>query len=166
MIASLALSGCAERQLEDEADDRERACMLMAGGRVYWEDGQSRVIVDASGRSATACLCLTEEEFETQSRHDELNERLYERCEALAATFEADSNDCLEHYEAGTWLPGVWWARDELSWMGEDSPPCDAEALEGCHVSEPTPASACLFLALFALLRTRRRQTRHGDDSS
>ncbi|NVB39475.1 hypothetical protein G6O69_16655 [Pseudenhygromyxa sp. WMMC2535] len=139
--------------------ERRKACMIMAGGRVYWEDGRTTVIFDGSGRSASACLCLTEEEFETKSRHDELDDMLYELCETLAVPYEADSNDCLEHYEAGTWLPGGWWAEGEFASMGRNYPPCEGDEVEGCRISERGRSGGWLALALLALVGMRRRRS-------
>lgn len=108
----LAGGACGDDLTEvPDEDGREPACMLLVGTDGHWDDGSVRVIFDEfdSGSVGVGCMCLTQEEFESQSRHDELAELVLAECERLSALHEFDWDECQEDYDNGVWLPLVYW---------------------------------------------------------
>jgi hypothetical protein len=50
------------------------------------------------------CICMTEEEYESGSRLDELNQLLLEDCEYDALQYEFDWTDCEADFESNEWI--------------------------------------------------------------
>lgn len=79
-------------------------------------DGSKRTISDEETHHVgTACLCLTQREYEMQLRHDELNEMTLQECKRLAAQHDFVSDNCEEQYEQGDWLNNVYWAEGDFA---------------------------------------------------
>jgi len=87
------------------------ACMLLFGTFGYWEDGGSHQVWDLEkGHVASACMCMTEDEFYSRSLHDDLNDLLLDECERQSALFEFDWDECQEQHDSGFWIGGTYWA--------------------------------------------------------
>jgi hypothetical protein len=107
----------------------EPACMWLISPAAFLADGSSISIVDpaAGGRVGTACLCLTQQEFDALGDRlervgfpedgtllEEFNELGYDECKRLAALIEdAVDDECREYYEGGIWLKDISFARGE-----------------------------------------------------
>lgn len=115
---ALGLSpACGDETVEvPEALRGEPACMWVMDSRGHFEDGSVRLIIDEP-RSYTgaACLCLTEAEYESKSRHDELNDRALEVCNQLATQHDFAWTECQENHDSGRWLDLVFWARGQFT---------------------------------------------------
>jgi hypothetical protein len=120
---------CSDRHLgEDPEAHGEPACLWLISPSAFRADGSTRVIVDEEhSRSGTACLCLTQEEYDSLGDRldrvrfpeegtilDEYNELAYDECKRLAALIEgAVDDECLDYYEQGTWLKDIYFARGD-----------------------------------------------------
>lgn len=85
------------------------------------------IVDDEHRRSGTACLCLTQEEYDALGDRldrvgfpeegtvlDEYNELAYDECKRLAALIDgAVDDECLDYYEQGTWLKDIYFARGD-----------------------------------------------------
>jgi hypothetical protein len=112
VTCAVTAGACSDRvaTVDDEILTRP-ACMWIIGTDGHWSDGSLRVIYDESrGRAGTACLCLTEEEFESKTHHDQLNDLALVECERLASVHQFDWDECQQDHEAGAWLGDVFWA--------------------------------------------------------
>jgi hypothetical protein len=112
MLGSSGCS-CSERTTHNVSvvDRGEPACMWIIGTNGYFADGSKRFITDEDRSiSGTACLCLSEEEFESESRHEELNDMSLEVCRQLAMQHDFVRDECDEHYEDQAWYTYVYWA--------------------------------------------------------
>lgn len=93
----------------------EPACMWIMDTRMYFGDGTSWLIHDdPSNYTGAACVCMSEAEFKSQSRSEELNDMALEICEDLAARRAHVWNECVQNYEMGNWLDDVYWARGKM----------------------------------------------------
>ncbi|NJK32116.1 MAG: hypothetical protein HC927_06700 [Deltaproteobacteria bacterium] len=155
---------CSERQLDGEIEDPRSAACMVGVAHGYWDDGGLLVIREwATGTAFTACLCLTEEEFSTKSREDELNDMLLEECERQAAMKDFDSNDCQEFYDSEYWLLMVSWARGDNEWMRTPGLSCSSDGedeLQGCALA-PDSRPSLPFVLLLALTIMYRRSRAH-----
>jgi len=87
------------------------ACMLLFGTFGYWEDGGSHQVWDLEkGHVASACMCMTEDEFYSRSLHDDLNDLLLDECERQSSLYEFDWDECQEQHDSGFWIGGTYWA--------------------------------------------------------
>jgi hypothetical protein len=96
-LATTACSDTVEADMDDEP--REAACARPIS-RGHWEDGRRRTI----GADRHVCLCMTEEEYESRSRLDELNQMLLEDCELDALQYDFDWTDCEKDFLVKTWI--------------------------------------------------------------
>ena len=95
-----ASPGCGDRTADDpDHVPSERAC-ARAISHGHWADGRLRGI----GETRHVCMCMTEEEWESRSRLDELNQLLLEDCEHDALQYEFDWTDCEDDFENKTWI--------------------------------------------------------------
>ncbi len=127
---------CSDRPLGDDPEVHGKpACLWLITPLAYLADGSIRTILDdANNRSPTACLCLTQEEYdalgdrlerarfpEEGTTLDEYNELAYDECKRLAGLIEgAVDDECLEYYEQGTWLKDIYFS--EGSWANGAPP--------------------------------------------
>lgn len=107
----------------------EPACIWLISPRGFRADGSVSTILDHDNqRSGTACLCLTEEEYDSLGDRldrvgfpepgtllEEFNEVAYDECKRLSAIDEDDfvDDECLDYYEAGEWLKDIYFSRDD-----------------------------------------------------
>lgn len=119
---------CPGRPIDDALVDRaEPACVWLISPRGHRADGSSSLLQDeANRRNPTACLCLTQEEYdglgdrldrvgwpEEGTLLEELNELAYEECTRISELQGFIDDECLDYYQHGTWLKDVYFARDE-----------------------------------------------------
>jgi hypothetical protein len=120
---------CPDRVVGEPSEDlAEPACLWLISPRAYRADGSTRLIVDEEhSRSGTACLCLTQEEYDALGDRldrvgfpqegtilDEYNELAYDECKRLAALIDgAVDDECLDYYEHGEWLKDIYFARGD-----------------------------------------------------
>ena len=114
-----------------EARHGEPWCMWIIDTHGHYADGRTRVLTDerpfAVKGTGAACLCLSEEELETEARHDELNDKALAVCELLVAEFDFDWDECQMDHDSGRWFDFVFpsagvWGRaegDALGCVGE-----------------------------------------------
>lgn len=156
---AIALAGCAERQVDDEDDEPEvePTCMILPA-RGYWDDGSTRTINNEWNTVGSVCLCLTEEERELESVREELNDLAYAECLRISTLhWDFDWTECEELYEAGTWLGGVFVARDEHAWKNPTGLTCDESEPVSCSVREhESPLALLALLGLLGLRSTRK----------
>lgn len=112
----VAFSGCScsdrtiESDLESDPDHRKAACMWIGSTWGHFADGSVRMIVDEQiSKSGSACLCLTEDEYWSQSRHDELNDLALQECDRLAMQHDFVRDECQEDYESEVWYDYTRW---------------------------------------------------------
>ena len=112
MIASL-LAACGDDLVDTSADsDREPACMWIVGTRGHFADGTTMLFSDeANNRAGTACLCITQDEYDSKSRHDELNDLALAECERLAEPYGFEWNECQMDHDSDAWMNSVFWAK-------------------------------------------------------
>ena len=117
---------CPDRTVGDEPRTHgEPACLWLINPVAYRADGSTRLIIDEQdNRSPTACLCLTQDEFDALGDRlerarfphegtllEEYNELAYDECKHLAALIDgAVDDECLDYYEHGTWLKDIYFA--------------------------------------------------------
>jgi hypothetical protein len=122
-----ASCSCSDRPVDESPEARsEPACLWLILPHGHRADGSVRVIMDYErSRSGTACLCLTEEEYDSLGDRlerarfpeegtilEEFNELAYDECKRLAALIEGIVDDeCLDYYEQGMWLKDIYFAR-------------------------------------------------------
>lgn len=158
--------GCVERPLELEpsfADiHREPACMVLVGTHGYWGDGTHEVFTNVkNGGSLSACMCMSEEEFEKGERDEEIADLMLETCLAYSAYRGYAWDDCEEDRYDGEWMLFIhWWDTEGFEWAynGLDCAPpkaSDCALVGGDRGSAPTLG---LTLALI-LLGLRRRES-------
>lgn len=97
-----------------DAEGRDPACMVLIDTAGHWDDGSSMVIFDAKGSGAAsgACMCLTDDEFESQEIRWQLADRVLGECERLADEIGFDWDECQADYDNGVWLPFVYWSSE------------------------------------------------------
>jgi hypothetical protein len=109
-------TACSEDLVEIPEELRgEPACAWVIDSFVHFEGDNLRVLYDEqTGWSGAACLCLTEEQFESRSRDAEFNDLALDICNKLAAQHEFIWNDCQMDYESERWLDFVYWAVEDF----------------------------------------------------
>jgi hypothetical protein len=118
-LALLALSACHDDTVAIDTADTEAACArpLSYG---YWETGEYEL--RKIGRELLVCVCMSEAEFESKSRLDDLNEALLEACRQDAAKYAFDWDDCEQDFESRAWI-GAEGARVTWPTEGVTTPP-------------------------------------------
>lgn len=154
----LLLAGCADRQVDDDDDVQEflPGCMIITG-RGHWEDGSSTVLVDETGYTGTACLCMTKEELNEGVWAEELNELAYEECKRIEGLYDFDWTDCQEFYDSGEWLNQVIPAVGDDAHLNHNGLDCDGESDDSCSITNLEDGDPLLVLVFVALLGLRRR---------
>ncbi len=84
----------------------------------HFPDGTVRLIFDERTTpewSGAACMCMTEEEYESGSRVDELKDKALDLCEELADLHPFEWNECQEDYESSPASDSWWieWSRGD-----------------------------------------------------
>jgi hypothetical protein len=131
---------------------------MILPARGHWDDGSSRTINNEWGTVGSVCECLTEEERMSESVREELNDLAYAECNRISTLhWDFDWTECEDLYEAGTWLNGVFVARDDTEWLNHTGLTCDEVEPTSCSVREH--ASPLALLALLGLLGLRSRST-------
>jgi hypothetical protein len=150
----LVLAGCADRQvdIEDEPSETEPTCMILPA-RGHWDDGASKTINNEWGTVGSVCLCLTEEERESESVREELNGLAYAECNRISTLqWDFDWTDCEELYETDAWLGGVFVALDEHAWKNPTGLMCDEIEQTSCSMREhQSPLALLVFMGLLSL---------------
>ncbi len=130
-LVVLLASACASDEVEiPETLRGEPACAWIIDTRGHFEDGRTRLIIHehTSGPgTGAACLCLTEEEFETQVRHDELNDRALVVCNELAQQHDFAWDECQMDHDSERWLDFVFWAVGDWARPEADALGCVGE---------------------------------------
>ena len=109
-LAAVAACGDDDTTFAPEPESKP-VCMLLMGTFGYWEDGGSHQVSDLErGHVASACMCMTEDEFDSRSLHDDLNDLLLDECERQSALFEFDWDECQERHDSGHWIGATYWA--------------------------------------------------------
>ena len=114
----LALAGtapaCSDEVVEIPEQLRgEPACAWVIDSQVHFADGSLRVLYDEQTKwTGAACLCVTEQDFESRSRDQEFNDLALQICNTLAAQHDFEWNDCQIDYESERWLDFVFWTSD------------------------------------------------------
>jgi hypothetical protein len=104
------------------------ACAWVGDSRVHFADGSHRLIYDEkAGWTGAACLCLSEEEFESKFRDDEFNHLALEICHDLAAQHDFAWSECQMDYESERWLDLVYWSVGDLAHPASDELGCVGE---------------------------------------
>jgi hypothetical protein len=162
LVLVLALTGCADRQIEmEDQPEVEPTCMILPA-RGHWNDGTSYTINNEWGTVGSVCLCLTEDERASESVREELNDLAYEECNRISKLeWDFDWTECQELYEAKTWWNGVFIARGDTAWMNHTGLTCEEAEPTSCSVLEregATPLALLVSLGLSGLwLRSTRR---------
>lgn len=120
---------CADEVVEIPDELRgEPACAWVIDSLVHFADGGVRVLYDEqSGGTGAGCLCLSEQEFESGSRNQDLNDLALVVCNQLAAQHDFEWNDCQMDYESERWLDFVFWAVEEFEHPTADALGCVGE---------------------------------------
>ncbi len=85
--------------------------MWIMDTRMHFSDGTSKLIFDEpANQTGAACACLTEAEFESKSRLEELNDMALQICEDLANGTPYEWNECQHNHDSGEWLDVVFWS--------------------------------------------------------
>ncbi|WP_157595770.1 hypothetical protein [Plesiocystis pacifica] len=98
----LGLGSCGDDLVVPTEPETQRAC-ARAISRGYWEDGGQHNL----GLRRHVCLCMTEEEYLSQSRLEELHQALLDDCLSEASSFGMDWSECQADYESEVWISGV-----------------------------------------------------------
>ena len=121
-------SGCGADQVEIPDSLRgEPACAWIIDSRGHFADGGTHILLDEMGRTGVACLCLTEEEFETGARHDELNDKALEVCNWLASQQDFAWDECQMDHDSERWLDFVFWSAGQTQRPEGDALGCVGE---------------------------------------
>jgi hypothetical protein len=93
----------------------EPACMWIMDSWMHFADGSMKFIHDEpTSQTGAVCACLTEQEFESQSWREELNDRALTLCEELADRHEHEWNECQQNHDEGVWLDQMYWSAGDL----------------------------------------------------
>ncbi|MCA9687270.1 MAG: hypothetical protein KC457_34235, partial [Myxococcales bacterium] len=87
----------------------------------HWENGSMHIIAP----DRQVCLCMSEAEYLSGERLDELNAMLLEDCELDAEPYEFDWTECQQYHDAGYWLDMVTWATEWVMFPPGASVVCD-----------------------------------------
>jgi hypothetical protein len=128
-LASSATACCDDDVVEIPEQLRgEPACAWVIDSHVHFADGGRTVIADEQTNwTGAACLCLTEEEFESRTRDQEFNDLALDRCNELAAQYDFEWSECQMDYESERWLDFVFWAAGEFEHPSADNLGCAGE---------------------------------------
>ncbi|NVB37298.1 hypothetical protein G6O69_05610 [Pseudenhygromyxa sp. WMMC2535] len=167
LLGAGALGGlvaCTERPLAlgDSVADvyREPACALLVDTWGHWEDGTRQLIMNhEAGSSISVCMCMSEEEFDSGVRDDELADLLLDACLAYSELYGYDWDECEEkRAESEWWLwYKVWWDHEVIDFAYDGSSCEPEEEEEGCAVTRESGPGGVLALGLL-LLGLRRRE--------
>ena len=104
--------GCADDVVQvPEELYGDPVCMWVADAHVYEADGSLHVIFDHNTSwTGAACLCSSEEEFNAQTRHEELNDMALQICENLADQYVHEWNDCQMKHDSKRWYTFTFWS--------------------------------------------------------
>ncbi|MEM9455850.1 MAG: hypothetical protein AAGF11_16840 [Myxococcota bacterium] len=131
LVAAAAVLGgsctCSDRVGGQEPQGYgEPACLWLITPWDNRADRSKQVIIDhENNRSGTACLCLTEDEYDSLGERlsrvgwpedgtllKEFNELAYDECKRLVEVIGGLVDDeCREYYEGGRWLKHTYFAR-------------------------------------------------------
>ncbi|NVB37579.1 hypothetical protein G6O69_07025 [Pseudenhygromyxa sp. WMMC2535] len=149
--------GCAQRQLEQDpsfADiHREPVCMVLVGTHGYWEDGTIDTINDdENGGSLSACMCMSEEEYEKGERDEALADLMLEVCLGYSSYRGYDWDDCEEDRYDGEWMYFInWWDDPDFDWA-YDGTSCEPPEASECSVGESRGRAPMLGLGIVLIL--------------
>ena len=119
---------CSDRVVDDDPTPRtEPVCVWLISPEGCRADGSCSLLQDeANHRNPTACLCITDEEYDALGERlsrvgfteegtllGEFNEVAYEECTRVSQLEHFVDDECLEYYEAGRWLKDISFARGE-----------------------------------------------------
>ncbi len=111
ILAALTACGADEEVAIPDELRGEPACMWIMDTWVHFANGDMRLIIDeATDYTGAACVCMTEAEFESEARLDELNDMALQACEELAQQHEHEWDECQQDHDAGEWLDEVFWS--------------------------------------------------------
>ena len=109
ILATALLTSCGDDTTEVVEPLTERACSRpLAWG--HWNEGGMHTI----GPDRHVCLCMSEAEFLSGERLDELNAALLADCELAAAPWDFDWTECQDRYDEGVWIEGVTWPTERV----------------------------------------------------
>lgn len=111
-VVAVSLASCAERPLEPYAEPLGRACARPVS-LGHWHNGMMHTI----GTARHVCLCITEDEYESQSRLDEINELLLEDCKSDAEKWDFDWTECEQDFASKEWIGEDGW---KVTWPTEE----------------------------------------------
>ncbi|MCX4242031.1 hypothetical protein [Paraliomyxa miuraensis] len=130
--ASLLTTGtsctCSDRTTGDDPRGlTEPACLWLISPRGFRADGSSSLLQDdANHRNPTACLCITQEEYDALGDRldrvgwpeegtllEEFNEVAYDECKRISELQGFVDDECLDYYQHGTWLKDIYFARGD-----------------------------------------------------
>jgi hypothetical protein len=121
---------CSDRVVGDEPQGYgEPVCLWLISPRGFRADGTSSLLQDeANHRNPTACLCITQEEYDALGERlsrvgwpeegtllEEFNEVAYDECKRISALEGFIDDECLEYYETGEWLKDIYPARGDMA---------------------------------------------------
>lgn len=118
-LALLAGLGCSDRLIEVADDEPETVpvCMVLAGTVGYWEDGSHmNVWDDVHEETFSICTCMTQEQLEARTFHDELNDQMLVECQRLSDLMGFDWDECIEDHAAGDWEGATFRATQDDYW--------------------------------------------------
>ncbi len=106
LIGSLVSASCGDDEVSVPDHLRgDPTCMWIVDTWGHFADGGKRLISDEKTRWAgAACVCMTDAEFESKSRADELNDMALEICEELATQHSFEWTECQQDHDDGEWL--------------------------------------------------------------
>lgn len=121
---------CSDRVVGDEPQGYgEPVCLWLISPEGCRLDGSCSLLQDdANGRNPTACLCITQEEYDALGERlsrvgwpeegtllEEFNEVAYEECQRISQLEGFVEDECLEYYETGRWLKDIYPARGDMA---------------------------------------------------
>jgi hypothetical protein len=130
-VGTATLAGscsCSDRVLDDDPQARtEPVCVWLISPEGCRADGRCSLLQDdANHRNPTACLCITDEEYDTLGERlsrvgwpeegtlfEEFNEVAYEECQRISQLEGFVDDECLAYYEGGVWLKDIYPARGD-----------------------------------------------------
>lgn len=124
----LAAGACHDRTLDEDPDaSTEPVCLWLISPEGCRADGTCSLLQDdANRRNPTACLCITQDEYdalgdrldrvgwpEAGTLLDEFNEAAFEECKRISELEGFVTDECRDYYETGRWLKDIYPARDD-----------------------------------------------------
>lgn len=107
VLAAVVVGSCSDDVVEVPDHLRgEPTCLWIIGSWGHFADGGMRLIIDedAQFRTAAACVCMSDADYESGSRADELNDMALEICEDLATQNPFEWDECQQDHDDGEWL--------------------------------------------------------------